>query len=184
MHDFNLIQTFIHETTAHTFEIRWTRVGDEKLPPLVFIHGTPWCSAEWHDLAAALSSRFNIYLYDHPGFNHSPSPHRLTDAPEQNMIDLDGPLTLRAEASAALFRHWNFETRPHVAAHDNGGLVSLRLLLEHDISFASLCLMDVVALGPFGLPFFKLVAENESVFAAIPPNITEGFVRGYEKRDT
>ena len=94
-------------------------------------------------------------------------------------MDLDGSLVLRAEASAALFKHWDMSSPPHVVAHDNGGLVSLRLLLDHGIKFASLCLIDVVALGPFGLPFFKLVAENEAVFKAIPANFAEGFVRAY-----
>ena len=34
-------------------------------------------------------------------------------------------------------------------------------------------------MGPWGLPFFKLVAENEEVFKAIPPNMFEGITRGY-----
>ena len=105
-------------------------------------------------------------------------------AADHAQVDLDGSLVLRTEASAALFKHWDLATSPHVVSHDNGGLVSLRLLLEHDMTFASLCLIDVVAIGPFGLPFFKLVAENEEVFKAIPTNLVEGLVRAYIKNAT
>ena len=105
----------------------------------------------------------------------------MDTADDDSKVDLDASLVLRAEASAALFKHWQLSSPPHVVAHDNGGLVSLRLLLEHGISFASLCLIDVVVTGPSGLPFFKLVAENEAVFKAIPPHLAEGFVRAYVK---
>lgn len=181
-HDkFTLRETFSHSTSTHQFEIRWTRVGDPSKPPVVFIHGTPWSSVEWHDIASALESRYCIYLYDHPGFESSPQIRRL-DGQES---DLDPGLVLRAEASAALFRHWKLvPEQVHVIAHDNGGLVSLRLFLEHGIKYKSLCLIDVVAIGPFGSPFFKLVADNRPVFEALPANFVEGFVRSYIKSAT
>lgn len=184
VHGYSLDQTFIHKTTTHEYQIRWTRFGKTTAPALVFIHGTPWSSVAWQNLATSLATHYNIYLYDHPGFGISPSPSRLVDATDRDKIDLDASLVLRAEASAALFKHWDLASPPHVVAHDNGGLVSLRLLLEHGIKFASLCLIDVVAIGPFGLPFFKLVAENEGVFTAIPTNLVEGFVRAYVKSAT
>ncbi len=87
----------------------------------------------------------------------------------------------------ALFEHWGFGKEnelPHVVAHDNAGLVSLRLLLEHGIKFASLCLIDVVILGPFGLPIFKTVADSEAVFNSLPPNFIEGLTRAYIKSAT
>jgi pimeloyl-ACP methyl ester carboxylesterase len=181
---YSLDQTFIHKTTTHEYHIRWTRIGKTTSPALVFIHGTPWSSFVWESLATSLSPYYNIYLYDHPGFGISPPLSRLEDAADHEKVDLDGSLVLRAEASAALFKHWDLASPPHVVAHDNGGLVSLRLLLQHNIKFASLCFIDVVAIGPFGLPFFKLVAENEAVFTAIPPNLVEGFVRAYVKSAT
>ena len=181
---YSLGQTFIHKTTTHEYRIQWTRFGKTSSPALVFIHGTPWSSAVWLDLATSLSTHYCIYLYDHPGFGISPPPRRLVDAADHDKVDLDGSLVLRAEASAALFKHWDMARPPHVVSHDNGGLVSLRLLLEHSIKFASLCLIDVVAIGPFGLPFFKLVAENEGVFTAIPANFLEGLVRAYVKSAT
>jgi len=184
VHGYNLDQTFIHKTTTHEYCIRWTRLGQATSPALVFIHGTPWSSTVWQDLATSLCTHYSIYLYDHPGFANSPPPRRLVDAEDHDKVDLDGSLVLRAEASAALFKHWDMASPSHVMAHDNGGLVSLRLLLDHSIKFASLCLIDVVALGPFGLPFFKLVAENEGVFTAIPANFVEGLVRAYVRSAT
>ena len=174
---YELSQAFTHRTKTHDFEIAWTSIGDSSKPPLVFIHGTPWSSFTWHDLTAALKSRYHIYLYDHPGFGKSPQAKRLDGGPS----DLDPTLEIRAEASAALFRHWNFQRSPHVVAHDNAGLVSLRLFLQHDITFSSLCLIDVVAIGPFGKPFFKTAAENEHVFRDMPATFAEGFVRAYIK---
>lgn len=184
-HGYSLDQTFIHKTTTHEYCIRWTRIGKTTAPTLIFVHGTPWSSVVWGNLASSLSTRYNIYLYDHPGFGTSPSPQRLVDAADHDKVDLDASLVLRAEASAALFAHWDMPSPPHVVSHDNGGLVSLRLLLDHGIKFTSLCLVDVVALGPFGgLPFFKLVAENEGVFAAIPATFAEGLVRAYVRSAT
>lgn len=189
-----LDQTFTHTTQTHTFQIHWTKIGNPNSPhpPIIFIHGTPWSNITWHGIASALASTHTIYLYDHPGFGSSPSPKRIQSSSDadsdanaelDDLTDLDGPLTLRATASAALISHWNLnpQTPPHIIAHDNGGLVSLRLLLQHSIKTSSLILIDVVAVPPFGLPFFKLVAENLDVFHAIPPNMTEGLVHSYVK---
>ena len=179
MSEYKLDQTFVHKTATHEFFIHWMRLGKTSSPPLVFIHGTPWSSFVWRDLALSLSSRYSVYLFDHPGFGSSPSCRRLVDITDGDQDDLDASLTLRAEVNAALFRHWDLTSPPHVVAHDNGGLVALRLLLQHSVKFASLCLIDVVALGPFGLPIFKLVAENEGVFRELPNVFLEGFVRAY-----
>lgn len=39
--------------------------------------------------------------------------------------------------------------------------------------------MDVVAVLPFGSPFFRLVAENQAVFNAIPDAVYRGMLRAY-----
>lgn len=57
--------------------------------------------------------------------------------------------------------------------------MSLRAHLIHGCDFASLCLINVVAIGPFGQPLFKLVAENESVFTALTGPVFEGVVEAY-----
>ncbi|KAI9879797.1 MAG: hypothetical protein M1823_006798, partial [Watsoniomyces obsoletus] len=95
---------------------------------------------------------------------------------------LDADLAQQSEAWAALYKHceagWDGR-KAHVVAHDHGGLMALRANLLHGCEYASLCLIDVVAIGPFGQPLFKLVAENQSVFQALPESVFEGILESY-----
>lgn len=166
-----LTQTFSHDDK---FVVKWTRLGPDNAQPVIFIHGTPWSSRLWAPFALALSSKYSVYLFDNPGYGESLTINSGTEEQAN-----DGPLRIQASVTAALIKHWNLSTASHVIAHDNAGLVSLRATLEHGIEFRSLTLIDVVAVGPWGLPFFKLVAENEEVFNAIPLNMFDGIVRGY-----
>lgn len=107
-----------------------------------------------------------VFAWDMVGYGQSDKP--------------DGDVSLRAqgELMAALIGHWGIDL-PHVVAHDYGGAVALRTHLIHEVPFSSLALVDVVALRPWGSPFFQLVAENAEVFAALPSNIHEAVVREY-----
>lgn len=146
-------------------EVRWSRYGSG--PPLVFCHGTPWSSALWRPVADALSDDFTVYLWDMPGYGTS------TMADGQ-----DVSLGAQSALLADLLEHWELSD-PHVVAHDYGGAVSLRAHLLHGARFASLALVDVVALAPWGSDFFRLVAANVSVFAQVPPRLHEALVRAY-----
>ncbi|MGH3459207.1 alpha/beta fold hydrolase [Aeromicrobium sp.] len=136
-------------------------------PAVVFCHGTPWSSALWEPFANALADTFTVYLWDMPGYGASSK-----DA--DHAVDLG----VQSEAFAALVSHWELE-RPHVIAHDYGGAVSLRTLLLHQATFASLCLVDVVALRPWGSPFFTLVKENADVFGQQPTAVHQGALEAY-----
>jgi hypothetical protein len=57
--------------------------------------------------------------------------------------------------------------------------VTLRARLLHGVSVRSLALVDVVALSPWGSPFFRLVAQHPDVFTQLPPNRHEALVRAY-----
>ncbi|UJP10497.1 alpha/beta hydrolase [Microbacterium sp. KUDC0406] len=153
-------------------EVFWERMGEG--PPLVLLHGTPWSSALWRPYAAALASHFTVYLWDMPGYGRS------SKAAEHH-VDLG----VQADVFAHLLRCWGLE-RPHVIAHDFGGAVALRARLLHGAQFRSLCLVDVVALSPWGSPFFALVKKNAEVFVQLPPNIhraaVEEYVRGASHR--
>ncbi|KAL8994285.1 MAG: hypothetical protein Q9169_005701 [Polycauliona sp. 2 TL-2023] len=170
-------QTFTYPSDAPQYSIKWACIGPEKAQPVIFIHGTPWSSRLWAPYALALSNKYRVYLFDNPGYGES----TLVTPEATAEFASNGSLTKQAEITAALFRHWGFDRPPHVIAHDNAGLVSLRMVLEHGCIYKSLTLVDVVAVGPWGLPFFKLVAENEDVFKAIPPMIFDGIVRGYAR---
>ena len=146
-------------------QVRWGRAGDG--PPVVFCHGTPWSSWLWRAYAEALASEFTVHLWDMPGYGRSSKDpdHRVS-------------LDVQAELLADLLDHWGLD-RPHVIAHDYGGAVSLRAHLLHDRAYASLALVDVVALAPWGSDYFRLVKEHADVFAAVPPAVHEGALRAY-----
>ena len=181
----SLVQTFTYPSHVPQYLIKWTRLGPLDAQPLVFIHGTPWSSRLWAPFALALSNAYCVYLFDNPGYGQS---RLLTPAATAEFAS-NGSLTKQAEVTAALFAHWGFTPQsadnarsvlaPHVVAHDNAGLVALRMALQNGCIYKSLTLIDVVAVGPWGLPFFKLVAENEDVFNEIPPQMFDGIVRAY-----
>jgi pimeloyl-ACP methyl ester carboxylesterase len=130
-------------------------------------HGTPWSSTVWAPFAEALSAEFTVYLWDMPGYGQSSKdPGHAVD------------LGTQAELFRDLLRHWGL-TSPHVVAHDYGGAVSLRAHLLHGASYASLALVNVVALRPWGSDFFRLVANHTEVFAALPPAIHQGALEAY-----
>lgn len=134
---------------------------------LVICHGTPWSAALWAELAAVLSERWRVHLWDMPGYGRSSR-------------DPSAALDLRAQATrlARLLGHWELE-RPRVLAHDIGGAVALGAHLRHGAEYEALMLWDVVTLDPWGSPFFRLVAEHADVFAALPPALHEALVREY-----
>lgn len=146
-------------------EVRWEQMGSG--PEVVFCHGTPWSSQLWRAHAEALATDHTVYLWDMPGYGQSSkqAEHRVS-------LDVQGALL------ADLLVHWDIRS-PHVVAHDYGGAVALRAHLLHDAVFASLALVDVVALAPWGSDFFRLVRDHADVFSAMPPAIHEGVVRSY-----
>jgi pimeloyl-ACP methyl ester carboxylesterase len=145
--------------------IAWTRVGSG--PPVVFCHGTPFSSRVWWPYAEALAADFTVHLWDLPGYGRSSMEpgHRVA---------ADG----HARAFAALLRHWGLD-RPQVVAHDLGGLVALRAHLVEQASYASLFLVDVVAIPPSGSPFFRFVQSHPGLLEQLPAYVHEAVVRAY-----
>jgi pimeloyl-ACP methyl ester carboxylesterase len=87
-------------------------------------------------------------------------------------------LDLQSELFTDLLTFWELGS-PHVVAHDYGGAVALRAHLLHGSAFASMALVDVVALRPWGSDFFRLVRDHAEVFTALPSAIHEGALRAY-----
>lgn len=154
-----------HELQWHGRSVAWDRLGHG--PALVLLHGTPWSSALWRPIAEALSQQFTVYLWDMPGYGASSK-----DA--SHAVDLG----TQGELFAHLLVQWGLD-RPHVIAHDFGGAVALRARLLHGARFSSLCLVDVVALSPWGSSFFTLVKQHAEVFAQLPPAVHRGAVEAY-----
>ena len=146
-------------------DVRWQRLGSG--PDVVFCHGTPWSSVLWQPIADALSDRYTVYLWDMPGYGRS---SKQSDHP----VDFGS----QADAFNALLRHWGI-ARPHVIAHDFGGAVSLRAHLVGGADYASLMLVDVVAIPPSGSPFFKFVQDNPGLLEQLPGYVHRAIVRAY-----
>lgn len=146
-------------------EVRWTSYGSG--PSVVFCHGTPWSSYLWAPYARALSAEFTTYLWDMPGYGESSK-----DPDHPVALDVQGQLF------ADLLEHWDLDS-PHVVAHDYGGAVSLRAHLLHRARYTSLALVDVVALSPWGSPFFRGVRDSPEVFTGLPSALHESLVRRY-----
>jgi pimeloyl-ACP methyl ester carboxylesterase len=145
--------------------VRWDRMGSG--PDIVFCHGTPWSSQLWRPYAEALSDEFTVHLWDMPGYGESSksADHRVS-------LDVQGLLL------ADLIAEWGLPS-PHVVAHDYGGAVALRAHLLQGCAFASLALVDVVALAPWGSDFFRLVRDNAEVFSALPNPLHAALLRAY-----
>lgn len=151
-------------------EVACTRVGDG--PPVVLCHGTPWSSWLWARVAEDLGRHFTVHLWDMPGYGRSSKD-------PQHAVDLG----TQGELLADLLREWGLTgsdgPAPHVVAHDYGGAVTLRAHLLHGVEMASICLVDVVALRPWGSEFFRLVRDNEGVFQALPAAMHRALVTAY-----
>jgi pimeloyl-ACP methyl ester carboxylesterase len=145
--------------------IAWDRLGSG--PPVVLVHGTPWSSWVWRRVAAALSERFTVYVFDLLGFGAS-----------DKRAGQDVSLAAHGARLAELLEHWRLE-RPALVAHDIGGAAALRAHLLHERDVAALALVDVVALGDWGTPFYRLVREHHAVFEQLPAALHEGLLRGY-----
>lgn len=149
---------------------------------VIICHGTPWSARMWLPLARKLARHGRVRLWDMPGYGES-----IPDLSDTSAQPTDNPFAEAAHAVdlitqrrrlAELIDHWEVSI-PHVIAHDIGGAVALGAHLLEECDFASLYLLDVVTLDPWGSPFFRLVAENEGVFAALPPRLHRALVREY-----
>ncbi len=145
--------------------IRWDTIGAG--PPVVLLHGTPFSSIIWHEVAAALAPRFEVYLWDLAGYGVS-----------EQAAGQDVSLAAQARILAALLDHWDLE-EPDVVGHDFGGTIALRGLLMEGCRYRRLALLDAVSVAPWGTGFFQLAKQHAEVLSALPDPVHDGLVRGY-----
>ncbi|MGO0605562.1 alpha/beta fold hydrolase [Brevibacterium linens] len=154
----------------------------DRLGEVIICHGTPWSSHTWLPLARELAQTNRVRLWDMPGFGESiPDPIGSSAQPPDDPLAEAAPAVdpiAQRRRLAELPDCWTMPD-PHVIAHDIGGAVALGAHLLEGSDLASLYLLDVVALDPWGSPFFRLVAENEEVFAALPHRLHPALVREY-----
>ncbi|GAA1725286.1 alpha/beta hydrolase [Aeromicrobium alkaliterrae] len=145
----------------------WVLGSEGPSPDVVLCHGTPWSAEVWRQVGTRLAQGRRVHLWDMPGYGRS-------------SMDADVPVDLASQMARLprLLDHWGLES-PDVVAHDIGGAVALGAHLRHGAEYRRLVLWDVVTLDPWGSPFFRLVAENADVFAALPPALHAALVREY-----
>ncbi|WP_019355730.1 alpha/beta fold hydrolase [Streptomyces sp. AA1529] len=147
--------------------VRWAALGDPALPPVVLLHGTPWSSYTWRNVARSLAGGHHVHVWDMPGYGTS-----------AKYAGQEVSLRAQGELFAELLDHWGLE-QPAVVAHDFGGAVALRAHLLHGARYSRLALVDVVALAPWGSPAYRLLGEHSEVFAQLPPALHAALVREY-----
>lgn len=161
--NWRLTRTF--ESRAGT--VAWDRLGDPQAPPVVLLHGTPFSSYVWREVATALAHDHQVFVWDMPGYGMSAkTPGR------------DLSLTGLSDVFAALLDHWGL-SEPNVVAHDTGGGLALDTRVRHGTEYRRLALVDAVALAPWGSPFFQAVGDQLDVFARIPVRTHDALLREY-----
>jgi pimeloyl-ACP methyl ester carboxylesterase len=145
--------------------VRFDRFGSG--PPLVLAHGTPFSSLIWRRLAPVLAERWTVHVWDMLGYGSS-----------DMRSGQDVSLAAQTRVLAALLDHWGAD-EPVVVAHDIGGAVTLRAHLLDRRAYRALVLIDVVALAPWGTPFFRLVQRHAEVFEQIPAYLHRAIVAAY-----
>ncbi|GAB2685914.1 alpha/beta fold hydrolase [Nocardia thraciensis] len=148
-------------------EVRWGRRGDPDAAPVVLLHGTPFSSFIWRDIAAALAVRRSVYVFDMPGYGSSA---RF----EGQDLSLDALTGVFLE----LLGHWGLPC-PDIVAHDSGGAVALGAHIDRNVAYRRLALVDAVSLPPWGSEFFALVGEHTEVFQHLPAPLHRALLREY-----
>jgi pimeloyl-ACP methyl ester carboxylesterase len=159
----NLPETFLFEGQG----VRFGTLGQADHPPLVLLHGTPFSSVVWRRIAPHLAEHRQIFYYDLLGYGRS-----------EMRANQDVSLAVQGRLFAALLRHWGL-SKPDVVAHDFGGCTVLRAHLLHGCEYASLTLIDPVALAPWGSPFVRHVRDHEAAFAGLPSYIHAAILPAY-----
>jgi pimeloyl-ACP methyl ester carboxylesterase len=145
--------------------VAWGCVGDGD--PIVLLHGFPWSTQAWRNIAPWLAQSNKVYFFDMLGCGQSEkSDHQKVDESVQN------------DLLAALVRHWALD-RPQIIGHDFGGLAALRGHFINGLTYGKLHLIDAVAVLPSGSPFYKHVAKHEAAFAGLPDYAHEALFRAY-----
>lgn len=109
-------------------------------PAVLLLHGHPRTSATWHRVAPRLVDRgFTVICPDLRGYGRSrgPAPTRDHRAHSKRAVAAD---------VLAVARHLGHE-RFHLAGHDRGSYVALRLALDHPEQVDRLALMDCLPIS-------------------------------------
>ena len=137
-------------------ELWWRQFGDDGAA-IVLVHGTPYSSLLWRDIAPALARTHRVFVFDHLGYGQS-----------EKSEGQDLSLAAQGRRFAALLSHWNLGGPPRVVACDIGGAITLRAMLLEGAHFADLTLFDCVSGGHWEGGLFGQIRQQPEIFARLP----------------
>jgi pimeloyl-ACP methyl ester carboxylesterase len=140
--------------------------------PIVLVHGTPYSSFLWRDIAPALALKRTVFVFDHLGYGQS-----------EQREDQDLTIAAQARRFVALLDHWGIG-EPSVVAHDIGGAIALRALLLEGAQYRDLTLFDAVSGGRWERGLFNLIREHPDVFDQLPGYAHESLVVSHFRNAT
>jgi pimeloyl-ACP methyl ester carboxylesterase len=151
------------EFTTDDGVVRWTSLGSGE--PIVLLHGTPFSSFVWRDIALALAKTRRVYVWDMLGFGQS-DKHEGQDV----------SLAAQGRIFTALLGYWGL-SHPSVVAHDVGGVVALRATIIEAAKFHDLTLLNAVGVSGWSDgAFFRTIKSDPDLFAQLPADAHEALV--------
>lgn len=167
--------TLTRSTELDDGVVAWDTFGpaSAESPPVVLVHGTPYSSFLWRDVAPALARRGRqVHVFDHLGYGQS-EKHDGQD------------LTIAAQGRnfTELLHRWNLKN-PSVIACDIGGAIVLRALLLDGATYSDLTLFDAVTGGTWEHGLFGLIREHHQVFEQLPAYAHEALVTAHLRNGT
>src|SRR5258708_6853359 len=134
------------------------RGGPKGAPPLVFLHGAGGHTG-WMAFLEELSTRFEVFAPEHPGFGQSDDPPWLDEVADLAYFHLDLLAALGLE-------------RVHLVGTSLGGWVAAEMAVRSTARLATLTLVGAVGITAGGEPIpdiFRLPVErNLHLFSAAP----------------
>jgi pimeloyl-ACP methyl ester carboxylesterase len=100
------------------YKISYLTAGDEKSPPLIFLHGVFASSALYRRFLNILSKKFRVYAVDVPGFGMSSMPRNILIINDFTDIICKFIKTLNIK-------------KPIIMGHSAGGLITIDIALNH-----------------------------------------------------
>lgn len=162
-------------TLPNTFDtdagqVRWARFGAGE--PIVLVHGTPYSSFLWREIAPALAAERTVHVFDHLGYGSS-----------EQREGQDLSLAAQARRFVALLDHWGLDA-PSVVANDIGGAIVLRALLLEQARYRDLTIFDAVSGGEWERGLFALMRTRSEVFEQLPGYAHEALVAAHLRNAT
>ncbi len=126
----NGVDISFNTITVSSRQLHYAQTGDNKLPTIVFVHGTPgsWDAFEGYLKDAELLQKFRLIAIDRPGFGHSDFGQALN-------------LTQQSLVISPLFDHIKNGAPVYLVGHSLGGPMICRLAADNPGLFAGLIIL-------------------------------------------